>query len=79
MLLRHVLTSMPMYLLQVLDPLRAVLLKLGKVCNAFLWDKNADSKGIHWTSWEKVCYPMAEGGLGFRSYEDMCSTFACKL
>nr|XP_027096084.1 uncharacterized protein LOC113715980 [Coffea arabica] len=78
-LLRHVLTSMPMYLLQVMDPPRAVLLRLGKLCNAFLWDKPAGTRGIHWTSWETICFPVAEGGLGFRSFADMCSAFACKL
>ncbi|XP_027103014.1 uncharacterized protein [Coffea arabica] len=64
-LLRHVLIFMPMFLLQVLDPPQAVLAKLGRICNSFLWDKDIRSKSIHWVSWEKLCYPTEEGGLGF--------------
>ena len=78
-LFRHVLSSIPMYLLQVLQPPRAVFQRLGRICNAFLWDKANGSKGIHWTSWEKVCFPTSEGGLGVRSFGDISVAFACKL
>lgn len=37
-LIKHVLSSIPMYLLQVLQPPKAVLVKLGRLFNAFLWD-----------------------------------------
>ncbi|XP_071906033.1 uncharacterized protein [Coffea arabica] len=77
-LLRHVLSSMPLYLLQVTRPTKGVLLKLGRLFNAFLWD-GKDGRRIHWASWEKLCFPVEEGGLGFRSLLDLERAFAMKL
>nr|XP_027077000.1 uncharacterized protein LOC113700749 [Coffea arabica] len=78
-LLRSVMCSLPVYLLQVLQPPKAVLLHFGRVCNAFLWDSSIDSKRTHWAAWDKVCRPVEEGGLGFRSFEDITKAFSCKL
>nr|XP_027068031.1 uncharacterized protein LOC113693644 [Coffea arabica] len=77
-LARHVLASFPMYLLQVLNPPKAVTTRLGKICNAFLWDDKGERR-IHWSSWDKMCFPIDEGGLGFRSFTDMARAFAVKL
>lgn len=52
--------------------------RLQKLCNSFLWD-NQESRRIHWTSWEKLCLPIQEGGLGFRSLYDMELAFATKI
>ncbi|XP_071921874.1 uncharacterized protein [Coffea arabica] len=68
-----------MYLLQVLQPPKAIFAKLGRICNAFLWNKSREARGIHWVAWEKLCYPVEEEGIGLRSFKDMCSVFACKL
>ncbi|XP_027171611.1 uncharacterized protein LOC113771199 [Coffea eugenioides] len=77
-LIRHVLSSMPLYLLQVTKPPKGVFIRLGKLFNAFLWD-GKDGRRIHWSSWEKVCFPVEEGGLGFRSLLDLERAFAMKL
>nr|XP_027120329.1 uncharacterized protein LOC113737276 [Coffea arabica] len=77
-LVRHVLASLPMYLLQVVNPPKAVLTRLGTICNSFLWD-NKGERRIHWSSWDKLCFPIDEGGLGFRSFNDMARAFAVKL
>ncbi|XP_027155903.1 uncharacterized protein LOC113756420, partial [Coffea eugenioides] len=77
-LFRHVLNSMPIYLLQVSKPPKGIFLRLGRLFNAFLWD-GKDGRRIHWSSWEKLCFPVAEGGLGFRSLLDVEKAFAMKL
>ncbi|XP_027171679.1 uncharacterized protein LOC113771278 [Coffea eugenioides] len=61
-LIKHVLNSMPLYLLQVLKPPKAVLVALGRIFNSFLWDKSHDAKRTHWASWERLCFPTEEGG-----------------
>ncbi|XP_071909687.1 uncharacterized mitochondrial protein AtMg00310-like [Coffea arabica] len=38
-----------------------------------------DARRVHWFSRDKLCYPIAEGGLGFKSFDNMCSAFTCKL
>ncbi|XP_027098924.2 uncharacterized protein [Coffea arabica] len=77
-LARHVLASLPMYLLQVVNPPKAVLTRLGVICNTFLWDRMGERR-IHWSSWDKLCFPLEEGGLGFRSFKDLARAFAAKL
>ncbi|KAL0342533.1 UNVERIFIED_CONTAM: hypothetical protein Scaly_1915900 [Sesamum calycinum] len=36
-------------------------------------------KHIHWSSWAKTCFPVAEGGLGVRSLADYVRAFSMKL
>lgn len=33
----------------------------------FWWSDSESSRLIHWLSWENMCRPKKEGGLGFRS------------
>ena len=49
-LIRHVLLSIPMYLMQVLRPPQAVLRSLERLCNVFLWDHSMELRRIHWAS-----------------------------
>ena len=78
-LIRSVLCSFPVYLLQVLQPPKAALLHLDRVCNAFLWDTSIEAKRVHWVAWHKVCRPVEEGGLGFHLFEDITKAFSFKL
>lgn len=32
----------------------------------FWWRSDAETRNIHWTSWEKMCWPKSEEGLNFR-------------
>mgnify|MGYP004717614587 CR=1 FL=1 len=78
-LIKHVLNSMPIYLLQVLKPPKAVLVALGRLFNAFLWDKSREDKRTQWASWEKLCFPTVEGGLWVRLPGAMDKALAFKL
>ena len=66
-------------MLQALQPPKVVFQRLDRICNAFLWDKADGSKGIYWASWDKICFPTSEEGLGVRSFRDMSAVSACKL
>nr|XP_027127722.1 uncharacterized protein LOC113743823 [Coffea arabica] len=41
-------------LAKVLQPPKAVLLHLGRVCKAFLWDTSTEAKRVHWVAWDKA-------------------------
>ncbi|EOY25454.1 Uncharacterized protein TCM_026877 [Theobroma cacao] len=78
-LLKSVLTSLPIYLFQVLKPPVCVLERINRIFNSFLWGGSAASKKIHWTSWAKISLPVKEGGLDIRSLAEVFEAFSMKL
>lgn len=37
------------------------------MCNKFWWDsRTGPGRGLHWMSWDGLCVPKKEGGLGFK-------------
>ncbi|XP_020695594.1 uncharacterized protein LOC110109036 [Dendrobium catenatum] len=46
---------------------RGILNEVEKVCRNFLWDADANHKGIHYASWKMVSRPRRMGGLGFHA------------
>ncbi|XP_071900993.1 uncharacterized protein [Coffea arabica] len=44
-----------------------------------LYQACSGQKRIYWDAWEKVCFPVGEIGLGFRSFDAVVNTFSCKL
>ena len=61
-LLKSALSSLPTYLLSLFTIPIHVANKIEKLQRDFLWD---DSK-THLLGWDKVCLPIAKGGLGIR-------------
>lgn len=43
---------------------------LNRMMASFWWNSSNDDKTIHWLSWDKLCLPKADGGLGFRNLYD---------
>ncbi|XP_073031340.1 uncharacterized protein [Primulina eburnea] len=78
-LLRSVLLSVPIYMLQVVQPPLAVMERLENVFNGFLWGSRSLDKKWHWARWSRVCLPVSEGGLGFRRLKDIVDSFSIKL
>ncbi|KAL9256866.1 putative mitochondrial protein [Drosera capensis] len=35
-------------------------------CNKYLWGVSQEKRKIHWVTWERLCTPKHQGGLGFR-------------
>ncbi|XP_073137193.1 uncharacterized protein [Henckelia pumila] len=61
------------------SPPLAVLEKLERIFNAFLWGSRPLEKNWHWARWSRACLPVKEGGLGFHSLKDIVDRFSMKL
>ncbi|WRX25598.1 Reverse transcriptase domain - like 10 [Theobroma cacao] len=78
-LLRSVLSSLPIYLLQVLKPPICVIEKIDRMFNNFLSGGSAGTRHIHWSAWHKITLPSSEGGLDIRGLGDVFEAFSMKL
>ncbi|XP_070034166.1 uncharacterized protein [Nicotiana tomentosiformis] len=70
-LITGVLQSMLVHLLSVLDTPDNILEHLHKIFARFFWSTNEEGRSRHWSSWQNLCLPKEEGGLGFRSLHDV--------
>lgn len=49
------------------------------MCGAFLWSGSPNDHNKAKVSWEEICYPKEEGGLGIRRLQDTSKVFALSL
>lgn len=70
-LVRHVLSSMPIHLLSVLSILLMTISRINSIMANFLWGEAHDKRKVHWRAWQKVCKPTKEGGLGIRDLKEI--------
>lgn len=70
-LLKTVIQALPSYAMGVfLLPIDMCKEIEQLMCN-YWWKSDSNSKkGIHWVSWEKMCRPKCNGGMGFRRLHD---------
>ncbi|XP_019257820.1 PREDICTED: uncharacterized protein LOC109236045 [Nicotiana attenuata] len=59
-----VLQSMPIHLLSAVNPPANVINKLHKLFARFFWSNLIDGRARHWASWDTLCLPYDERGLG---------------
>nr|XP_027102979.1 uncharacterized protein LOC113724256 [Coffea arabica] len=79
LLIKHVLSSMPIHMLAVLEPPMGVISDLERMLARFFWGESEFGAKCHWAKWEKLCFPEKEGGVGFRSLQAVVEAFSCKL
>lgn len=70
---------MPLYFISIIEPTKAVILSISRICSNFFWNHTDGSHKVHWVRWEKNCRPYEGGGLGIRQFYDISKTFAIKL
>ncbi|KAI0497161.1 hypothetical protein KFK09_020383 [Dendrobium nobile] len=68
-LIRTSLLASPMYLLTHSDVPKGVLNTIERMTRQFMWQKDAQNRGIHYVPWNELCRPAALGGLGFHASE----------
>nr|XP_009784190.1 PREDICTED: uncharacterized protein LOC104232631 [Nicotiana sylvestris] len=63
---------------QRLSPLMQKL-QIENIVANFFWGKEANRNKRHWIAWNDLCFPVTQGGAGFRSLQDICNVFSAKL
>ncbi|XP_042965908.1 uncharacterized protein LOC122299590 [Carya illinoinensis] len=79
LLLRHVVSSIPVHLLSVLHTPKKVVSSLNRIMSNFFWGISNGKQKRKWVAWKKVCMPTKEGGLGLRKFEEVQSSLFMKL
>nr|XP_016459571.1 PREDICTED: uncharacterized protein LOC107783113 [Nicotiana tabacum] len=52
---------------------------LHKLFAQFFWSSSVGGTSRHWASWNTLCMPVEEGGIGFRSLHDVAKALFSKL
>ncbi|XP_019251272.1 PREDICTED: uncharacterized protein LOC109230201 [Nicotiana attenuata] len=78
-LISHVIQSMPIHLLSAVKAPASVINKLHKLMGRFFWSSSIEGGHRHWASWDTLCLPVEEGGVGFRSLHDVSKALFCML
>ncbi|GAA0186748.1 hypothetical protein LIER_34036 [Lithospermum erythrorhizon] len=72
-LIQSIMSTIPLYYLQVLKMHVQVKEKIEKLLNKFLW---GNSK--HWCSWSHLRFKVEEGGLNFKKLDDLAAASMIK-
>nr|XP_027127775.1 uncharacterized protein LOC113743906 [Coffea arabica] len=78
-LLKSVLSSLPIHVLAASTPPKGVLRTLEKAFANFLWGTTEKGSRYHWIAWDSLCKPYAEGGVGVRALTDAFDALSLKL
>ncbi|PKU77597.1 Putative ribonuclease H protein [Dendrobium catenatum] len=65
LLIKTSLLSVPMYVMTHTFVPNAILMAIERMGRRFLWQKDANSRGMHYVGWKDPCQPTDLGGLGF--------------
>lgn len=77
-LMKHTLASMPIYLLSSVYVPKRVLHQLKTIMTDFFWGEAEGKVKRKWVSWDSLCLPLEEGGLGLRDLTLMSYCFRLK-
>ncbi|XXG84671.1 hypothetical protein AAC387_Pa10g2137 [Persea americana] len=78
-LIKHVISSLPIHLATIIPLLASTCNEIESKTRLFLWSGNAHHRKIHYVSWATVTLPKAEGGLGIRKISEVNTASFIKL
>ncbi|VFQ90741.1 unnamed protein product [Cuscuta campestris] len=78
-LIKHVLNTMPLHMLGCSKLPKSIIKCLHSKMNNFLWGHDKDNKKYHLSSWEKLCLPKDEGGLGITDLNTLQLAYGFKM
>ena len=65
-LVKIVAQALPTFLMSVFYLPLDLCAELERMLNSFWWGNGRTGDGIKWMSWERLCVPKCQGGMGFR-------------
>lgn len=74
-LTKSVLQAMPTYTMQACIIHKGVCDDIDQICRGFIWGDEEGQRKVHSVSWNRICQPKKEGGLGLRNMRDLNTTF----
>ncbi|RAL45410.1 hypothetical protein DM860_013806 [Cuscuta australis] len=78
-LIKHVLSSIPLHHMAISELPKSVTHLLHTKMSNFLWGFREGKPKHHWSSWDTICRPSQEGGLGIRDLNDVQKALSLKL
>ena len=69
-IIKSVVTALPNHVMSVYRLPKATAKKLTSTVAQFWWSPGGSTKDMHWKSWDKLCVPKDNGGLGFKDLTD---------
>ncbi|XP_058075745.1 uncharacterized protein LOC131224226 [Magnolia sinica] len=78
-LIKHVLSSIPIHLLSAINIPKSIIRSIDSSIVNFFWGSLAHGNKHHWISWEKICAPQQEGGLGIMRIEEVMRALRIKM
>ncbi|VFQ98469.1 unnamed protein product [Cuscuta campestris] len=78
-LIKHVLSSIPLHILAVHTILKSIIHTLNRYMANFLWGQKEGSNKHHWVRWAQITKPEVEGGLRIKSLKDLQQAYTLKL
>ncbi|XP_059658794.1 uncharacterized protein LOC132305131 [Cornus florida] len=78
-LIKTVITPTCLYWCSVFTLPISVLNQIQKLCRDFIWGSRDTLKKMHLLSWDVMCRPKAEGGLGIQKLIDVQQAAQCTL
>lgn len=65
--------------MSAMNPSKGDIHQIHGIMARFFGGNSGGSKGKHWITWEALCLPREEGGIGFRSLHHVADTLFAKL
>lgn len=78
-LIKSVLSSLSIYSASAISIPTSIQRQIDRILSNFFWQGMESTHKKHWISWDRVCCPVEQGGLGVRSMIDIQTCFHVKL
>ncbi|KAK0580643.1 hypothetical protein LWI29_004599 [Acer saccharum] len=65
-LIKAVVQAIPVYSMNLFRLPVSLIQELHRLCARFWWGGGSSKRKLHWCSWDRLCKPKVEGGLGFK-------------